>query len=187
MHDFPIQGPRTTHWLLLEIARGDLGLVTRHHWWKQGMRLSSSDAGVGEHLFLCGMLKHGTQSDQLNLPDLVMGEAISRRLQLWEERNAEKLRASTAVGLDQREALWWPKNWKHGSPLSWPKRQSSSRKEEKDVRTVNWWRQPQIQGAGTIESPSGSADFEWLLRHDQRHRPQICFLYRQALARRKCT
>ena len=29
MHDFPIQGPRTTHWLLLEIARSDLGLVTR--------------------------------------------------------------------------------------------------------------------------------------------------------------
>ena len=120
MHDFPIQGPRTTHWLLLEIARGDLGLVTRHHWWKQGMRLSSSDAGVGEHLFLCGMLKHGTQHDQLNLPDMAMGEAISRRLQLWEERYAEKLRASTAGGVsaghateqhfilggfDQREAL----------------------------------------------------------------------------------
>ena len=49
-----------------------------------------------------------------------------------------------------------------------------------------WWRQPQIQGAGTIESPSGSADFELLFRHDQRHRPLMCFLYRQALARRKC-
>ena len=104
MHDFPIQGPRTTHWLLLEIARGDLGLVTRHHWWKQGMRLSSSDAGVGEHLFLCGMLKHGTQDDQLNLPDLAMGEAISRRLQLWEERHAEKLRASSDGGVSAGHA-----------------------------------------------------------------------------------
>ena len=32
MHDFPIQGPRTTHWLLLEIARSELGPTARHHW-----------------------------------------------------------------------------------------------------------------------------------------------------------
>ena len=31
LHDFPIQGPRTTHWLLLEIARGKLEPVARHH------------------------------------------------------------------------------------------------------------------------------------------------------------
>ena len=31
LHDFPIQGPRTTHWLLLEIARSELAPVARHH------------------------------------------------------------------------------------------------------------------------------------------------------------
>ena len=30
LHDFPIQGPRTTHWLSLEIARSELG-----PWWRQ--------------------------------------------------------------------------------------------------------------------------------------------------------
>ena len=96
MHDLPIQGPRTTHWLLLEI----LGPVTRHHWWKQAMGLSSSD----ERLFLCEMLGHGTQYDQLNLPDLEMNEATQRRLQLWKERYAEKLCASTTGGVSAGHA-----------------------------------------------------------------------------------
>ena len=96
MHDPPIQGPRTTHWLLLEI----LGPVTRHHWWKQAMGLSSSD----EHLFLCEMLGHGTQYDQLNLPDLALDEATQRRLQMWKERYAEKLRASTTGGVSAGHA-----------------------------------------------------------------------------------
>ena len=115
------------------------------------MGLSSSD----EHLFLCEMLGHGTQYDQLNLPDLALDEATQRRLQMWKERYAEKLRASTTggvsavmprsdisfwVGLDQMEALWWPKNWKNGSPLSWHRRQPSSWKEEKDVKAMNWER-----------------------------------------------
>ena len=50
------------------------------------------------------MLKRGTQYDQLNLPDMAMGEAMSRRLQLWEERYAEKLRASTAGGVSAGHA-----------------------------------------------------------------------------------
>ena len=104
LHDFPIQGPWTTHWLLLEIARSELGPVARHHWWKQAMGLSSSDPGVDEHLFLCEMLGHGTQHDQLNLPDLVLCGAVSRRLQLWEERHAEKFRACTAGGVSAGHA-----------------------------------------------------------------------------------
>ena len=32
LHDFPIEGSRTTHWLPQEIARSELGLVARHHW-----------------------------------------------------------------------------------------------------------------------------------------------------------
>ena len=84
LQDVPIQGPRTTHWLLLEIARGEQGPVARHHWWKQAMGLSSSDPRVDVHFFLCVMLGHGTQYDQLNLPELALGEAVSRRLQLWE-------------------------------------------------------------------------------------------------------
>ena len=59
--------------------------------------------------------------------------------------------------LDQKETLWWPQNCKHGSPLSWPKRQPSARKEDNDVESVNWWRQPRIQGARTIGSPSREA------------------------------
>ena len=84
--------------------------------------LSSSDPGADEHLLLCELLGHGTQCDQLNLPGLALGKGVSRRLQLSEERHAEKLRASTAgdfsavprkdiscwAELDPKEAPWWP-------------------------------------------------------------------------------
>ena len=125
LHDFPIQGPRTTRWLLLEIARGELGPVARHHWWRQAMGLSSSDPGVDEHLFLCELLGHGSKYDQLNLSDRALDEAVSRRLQLWEERHAEKLRASRLAvllrvyagerhlflgGSRPKEARWRPQN-----------------------------------------------------------------------------
>ena len=55
------------------------------------MELSSSDPGVDEHLFFFELLGHRSQCDQLNLPHLALGEAVSRRLQLWEERDAEKM------------------------------------------------------------------------------------------------
>ena len=76
---------------------GEFGPVTRHHWWRQAMRLSSSDPGVDEHLSLCELPGHGTQYVQLNLP-VALSDAVSRWLQLWEQRHAEKLHASTASG-----------------------------------------------------------------------------------------
>ena len=122
-HDFPIQGPRTMHWLLLEIAMGDLGLVARHHWWKQAMVLSSSDSGVDEHLFLCETLGHGTQYDQLNLSDLALGEAISRRLQLWEERHAEILLAVSLRIMPRSVIPSWLELDQIGSALVAPDRE----------------------------------------------------------------
>ena len=68
------------------------------------MTLSRSDLGVDEHLFLFEMHDHGTRYDQHNLLDLALGDTISRRLQLWEERYAEKLRASTAGGVSAGHA-----------------------------------------------------------------------------------
>ena len=147
LHDFPIQGPRATHWLLLEIARSELGPVARHHWWKQAMGLSSSDPGVDERLFLCEMEGHRTEYDQLNLPDLALVEAASRRLQLWKNamlrsyvrpRLAVSLRdmprndISFWADLDQRGAWWSPQSWTNGLPHNLPKRRPSLRKGVKE-------------------------------------------------------
>ena len=108
-----------------------------------------------QHLELLG---HGTQYDHGFL---------------WEERCAEKLRASTTGGvsgrvmprndisswaeLDQKEELWWLQNWENGLLHSLPRRQPSSRKEGKDVKNVNWWWPPLIHAVGTIGSPSCEA------------------------------
>ena len=147
------------------------------------------------------MLGHGTQYDQLNLPDLALGEAISRRLQLGEERYAEKLRASTAGGVSAGHAterhFFLGGSRAKGSGLvakeleTWVACQLAKeavilkerRKGRENPELVAAASDP---GTGTIESPSGLANVEWFLRHDQRHRPLSCFLYRQALARRKC-
>ena len=59
MADFPIEGPRTMHWLSLEMARSGMPPVQRHHWWRQTLGVNSADPGVDEHLFLCELVRLG--------------------------------------------------------------------------------------------------------------------------------
>ena len=87
------------------------------------MGLSSSEPGVDEHLFLCEMLGHDAQYDQLNLPDLALGEAVSRRLNCGRSatlrsnarrwlsvflRGMPRSDTSCWAVLDQKEARWSP-------------------------------------------------------------------------------
>ena len=119
---------------------------------QQAMRLLSSDPGVDEHLFLCELLAHGTQHDPLNLPDLALGEAIPRRLGVSAGRATERhLFLGRARPKGNALVLHNRKNGLLHSSLS---RQPSSRKEGKDVKTVNWWEPPLIQGARTIGKPT---------------------------------
>ena len=153
-HDFPIQGPRTTHWLLLEIARGELGLVARHHWWRQAIELSSTFlelTSTSSYVNCLATARSMTNSIFWTWP---LCEAALRRLQLWEERYAEKLRASTAGGVSaghatettslsgrfstKGEARWLPQSWKNGLPHNLPKRRPSSRKDVWDGKNENW-------------------------------------------------
>ena len=64
-------------WLLLELARGD------------------RDPGIDEHPLLWELLGYATCYDQLTCAFLAFAEAVARRLQLWKERYAEKLRVTT--------------------------------------------------------------------------------------------
>ena len=90
---FLVQGPRTAHWLLLELALGELGPPARHCWWRQMLNVTNRDLGVDEHLFLCELRGYASYYDQLICLQLAFVEAIARRVQLKEvERLAEKLR-----------------------------------------------------------------------------------------------
>jgi len=93
--DFPVEGPRTTGWLLGAFAKAGQTPIMYHHWWRQVQGLSATEPGVDEHLFLAELLEHGYGYDQLNLGNLAWAETTSRRFQYWEERYAEKLRLAT--------------------------------------------------------------------------------------------
>ena len=172
LHHFPIQGPRTTHQLLLKIVRSELGPMARHHWWRQAMELSSSDPGVDEHLFSCELLGHGTQYDQLNLPDLALLLSIitmASSVGGTPCRKVARVRGWRCFGwachgtipLLARSST---KRKRSGGPRigkwllhSLPRRQSPSRTEAKDVKNVKWRQLPLTLEAGTIESLSSEA------------------------------
>ena len=90
-------------------------------------------------------------------------EAVSRRLQLWEERYARHVHGwrcvcGTCHGAPPLpEARWSPQSWRNGLPHNLPKRRPSLRKDAKDVKNENWWQQHLIREAGTIGSPSSEA------------------------------
>ena len=118
-HDFPIQGPRTTPWLLLEIARGELGQVARHHWWRQAIRLSPSDPGVDKHLFFVTCFASMTNSifgtwlwvkqydDGFNCGRNAMPKSCASTSAVF-RRGMPRNAISSWTELDQKEALCWP-------------------------------------------------------------------------------
>ena len=68
----------------------------------------AADEGVDEHKFLSELLELSMQFDQINSPDLVVFEHISRRYQVWEETYSNVLRENSTGarayrGLDTEE------------------------------------------------------------------------------------
>ena len=106
--DWPIPGPRTCKWLLSAFVSSDTTPNRRHYWWRSTLGLGANDDGVDEHAFLSELLEASMHFDQLNSPDLVVLEHISRRYQLWEEIYADVSReksdgARGNRGLDSEE------------------------------------------------------------------------------------
>ena len=173
LHDFPIQGPRTTHWRLLEIATGTVEQAARHHWWKQAMGLSLADPRIDEHLFPVwdARTRHtvrsaqsaGTCSGRSDLtPILPMGRTIRRKvasIDVGRGFGRPCLRASFLFweGLDQKGVLWWPQNSRSGWLRSWQKKRPSSRRDGKHVKKEVWWQPQPSQEARNLGSPSSVA------------------------------
>ena len=106
--DWPLEGPRTCQWLLSAFVSSDTTPCRRHFWWRSILGLGASDEGVEEHEFLSELLELSMAFDQVNSPDLVVFEHISRRFQLWEEIYSDQLRDNSAGthgqgGLDTEE------------------------------------------------------------------------------------
>lgn len=106
--DWPIPGPRTCKWLLSAFVSSDATPNRRHFWWRSTLGLGANDDGVEEHAFLSDLLELSMQFDQINSPDLVVFEHISRRYQVWEETYSDVLRDKAngtrgARGLDTEE------------------------------------------------------------------------------------
>ena len=86
--DWPHEGPRTTKWLVKEIAKSGGGPLQHHQRWKTHIRADDGDRSVHEHELLCMTLEISGCYDQLDLSALAGMELVSRRLQLIEESKA---------------------------------------------------------------------------------------------------
>ena len=86
--DWPLEGPRTTKWLVKEIAKSGEGPLQHHQRWKTHLRTDDGDRSVHEHELLCMTLEISGCYDQLDLSALAGMELVSRRLQLIEKSKA---------------------------------------------------------------------------------------------------
>ena len=183
LHDFPIQGPRTTCWLLLEIAgHGTIGGEKEWSCHHRILELTSTSSYVS-CLATARSMTNSIFRSLLCVKQYHDGFICGRNAY------AEKLRASTASGVSvwhaterqlflvgarpKGSALVSPE-LENGLLHSFLRRQPTSRKEEEDRKNVNWWQLPLIQGPEPSEAQvarllGGRRPF------CARHRALICF------------
>lgn len=99
MEDWPIEGPRSSLWVARYLAdSGRGGPEAYHKWWRVTAKLGLHDWGVSEHQQNLRFLQLAGSYDQLDIGNLAVIEAISRRIELIEyqyrERTREGLRAA---------------------------------------------------------------------------------------------
>ena len=87
-HDWPLEGPRTSKWLVKEIAKSGGGPLQHHQRWKTQLRAGDGDRSVHDHELLCMTVEVSGCYDQFDLSALAGMELVARRLQLIEERKA---------------------------------------------------------------------------------------------------
>ena len=68
--DWPLEGPRTTKWLVKEIAKSGGGPLQHHQRWKTQLRADDGDRSLQEHELLCMTLELSGCYDQLDLSAL---------------------------------------------------------------------------------------------------------------------
>lgn len=89
--DWPVNGPRTTRWLLAEISKQQMTPLQRHQWWRSLLKLAPTDPAVAEHEGLSRAFEALLTFDQVNASELASAEVLSRRLQLIEEHYGRQL------------------------------------------------------------------------------------------------
>ena len=68
--DWPLEGARTTKWLVMEMVKSGGGPLQHYQSWKTQLRADGGDRSVHEHELLCMALELNGCYDQLDLPVL---------------------------------------------------------------------------------------------------------------------
>ena len=88
--DWPLNGPRTTMFVLSFIAEHFQTPENRHARFIADGRLQAHDPGVADHAVAMKLLYFGAVYDQLDLPQLAWAELACRRAQLAELKHRDK-------------------------------------------------------------------------------------------------
>ena len=88
--DWALQGPRTAHWLIREMAKTGMGPVARHSTWAHENRLNDDDKVRAHHSMLSELLELFCCHDQLDPTNLMGMEALARHLQYTEHEVMRK-------------------------------------------------------------------------------------------------
>ena len=98
--DWPIEGPRTTKWLCLQIVKSAPAPVARHHRWLRDADIPGTDRARFEHHILSEILERAVEYDGLQVSNLASFEMLSRRLQHIEQAHVENSQAPDYSGAE---------------------------------------------------------------------------------------
>ena len=87
--DWPLEGPRTTKWLGMQMVRSAPGPVARHHRWVKDAEIPSTDRSRFEHHVISEAFEKAVTYDCLQIANLASFEVLSRRLQHIEQAHIE--------------------------------------------------------------------------------------------------
>ena len=87
--DWPVEGPRTTRWLVESIEKSGAPPLDRHHRWVRDAELLPGDRSRWEHETLSRAFDLACTYDQLCLPNLASFEVLARRMQLLEQAHLD--------------------------------------------------------------------------------------------------
>ena len=99
--DWILSGPRTTLYVVTEIAKQSGGPVQRHTTWKHENKLNDEEHSVVAHEMLSEILELACTYDQVDVSNLASMEALARHMQFIEQKVKKK--KETALNFDSQD------------------------------------------------------------------------------------
>lgn len=119
-NDWPVRGPRSTGWLVRQLAEGGHTPIAHHARFVSFFRLSVSDPIAMQHEAWSKVLQTMVCYDQVDVLNLASAELVCRQLQLIEDRMFQSSDNGASSAAAEESSLYMGTSTAHGAVLVSP-------------------------------------------------------------------